>query len=47
MKILEFLKKVFILMGLVFMVVIWLIVFLFLLIYDAIFGGWDEKTPTR
>tara|TARA_R100001086_G_scaffold37530_1_gene16724 strand:- start:155 stop:292 length:138 start_codon:yes stop_codon:yes gene_type:complete len=42
-KILEVGRGVILLIGLCIFVCVWLIVIFFMWIYDAIFGGWNEK----
>ena len=37
---LHFIKNILLMIGLVIFVFLWMILFLFLLIYDVIFGGW-------
>ena len=43
LNLLHFIKNILLLIGLVIIVFVWMILFLFLLIYDAIFGGWKRE----
>jgi hypothetical protein len=42
LNLLHFIKNILLLIGLVIIVFVWMILFLFLLLYDAIFGGWKR-----
>jgi len=41
---LEFFKNIILMIGLIFIVLIWIVVIFFMWIYDAIFGNWIGNT---
>ena len=39
----QFFLNIILVIGLIILIIVWLIAMLCMMIYDAIFGGWDAK----